>query len=255
MKRWCCSLLLVALTGLPLTSLAAPPVVLFDEGHGQPFLANGERPLDLSSLAAVFAAAGYEVRTSSQPLAAPELAGVDVVISSGAFRPFTPEEVAAVRTFVEAGGGLAVMLHVAPPLASLLHALEVDFTNGTLREQGNLIGDNPQNFRVRELLSHPLNAGLQDFAVYGAWALRGTVPAVEIVARTGPHGWIDLNRDDQLSTGDAVQSFGVAVAGVLGQGRFAVFGDDALFQNRYLQGSNQVLAGNLVRWLRPVGSP
>ncbi|NJC87270.1 MAG: DUF4350 domain-containing protein [Desulfuromonas sp.] len=252
--RWWLCLLLFGLLWLPQAVLAAP-VVLFDEGHGQPFLARGERPLDLSALAGVFATAGYEVRTTSQPLESAQLTGIDVLISSGAFQPFTPEEVSAVRAFVERGGGLAVMLHIAPPLAGLLHTLEVDFTNGTLREQSNVIGSNRQDFRVRDLAPHPLNDGLQDFAVYGAWALRGTVPAVEIVARTGAHGWVDLNRDGQLSVGDAVQPFGVAVAGTFGFGRFAVFGDDALFQNRYLEGSNRALAVNLAGWLAAVKVP
>ena len=241
-------LLLFALLAWP-TVLLAAPVVMFDEGHGQPFLARGERPLDLSALAGVFAAAGYEVRTSSQPLEPRQLVDIDVLVSSGAFRPFTPEEVAAVKTFVKRGGGLAIMLHVAPPYAGLLQTLEVDFTNGTLREQNNAIGSNRQNFRVRDLPGHPLTDGLLDFAVYGAWALRGTAPEVTVVARTGVHGWVDLNRDGQLSVGDAVQPFAVAVAGTCGLGRFAVFGDDALFQNRYLEGSNRALAHNLARWL------
>ncbi|MHB8708717.1 MAG: DUF4350 domain-containing protein [Desulfuromonadales bacterium] len=241
-------LLLLALLAWP-SILRAAPVVMFDEGHGQPFLARGERPLDLSALAGVFAAAGYEVRTSSQPLDARQLTGINVLVSSGAFRPFTPEEVSVVRAFLEQGGGLAVMLHVAPPYAGLLHALEVDFTNGTLREQSHVVGTNRQDFRVRDLSVHPLTAGLQDFAVYGAWALRGMVPEVSAVARTSAHGWVDLNRDGQLSVGDAVQPFAVAVAGTCGHGRFAVFGDDALFQNRFLEGSNRTLADNLARWL------
>lgn len=247
-------LLLAGLLVLPGTVLAAP-IVLFDEGHGQPFLAGGERPLDLSALAKVFTAAGYEVRTSSQPIAAAQLADVDVLVSSGAFQPYAPAEVTALKAFVEQGGGLAVMLHIAPPLAELIHAFEVDFTNYTLREKSSLIGNNPLNFRVLDLEAHPLNEGLRDFAVYGAWALRGMAPNVTVVARTGAHGWVDLNQDGQLSVGDAVQPFGVAVAGTYGQGRFAVFGDDALFQNRYLEGSNLVLAGNLAHWLLAAKKP
>ena len=250
MKRCLFALLLWLLAVAP-QSLLAAPVALFDEGHGQPFLVAGERPLDLAGLAGVFAAAGCEVKTTRQPLAAAALAGVDILIVSGAFQPLTAEEVAAVQEFVKRGGGLAIMLHVAPPLAPLLEALEVDFTNGTLRETSNLIGDSPQNFRVRDLAAHPLTAELTDFAVYGVWALRGTAPDVDILARTGTHAWVDLNRDNRLSPGDAVQAFGVAVTGAFGRGRFVVFGDDALFQNRFLEGSNRLLAGNLARWLMP----
>ncbi len=39
------------------------------------------------------------------------------------------------------------------------------------------------------------------------------------------------------------------VAGTAGQGRFVVCGDDALFQNRFLDADNQLLANQLVRWL------
>lgn len=247
MKSWF-FLLLFGLLALPHTLLASP-VVLFDEGHGQPFLAKGERPLDLSSLANVFITTGYEVRTSSEPLDASRLAEIDVLVTSGAFLPYTLEEITTIKNFVEQGGGLAVMLHVAPPLAELLHAFEVDFTNYALREKNNLIGDNPLNFRVRDLTAHPLNDRLPDFAVYGVWALRNTASTGEIVARTGAHGWVDLNHDGRLSLGDAIQPFGVVVAGTLGRGCFAIFGDDALFQNRYLEGSNRILAENLARWL------
>ena len=253
MKRLLVLLLFCLVSGPHL--LLAAPVVLFDEGHGQQFLAGGERPLDLAALAGVFTAAGGEVRTSGQPLTATSLAGIDVLVISGAFQPLSDQEVTAVREFLMRGGGLAVMLHIAPPVAGLLHSLEVDFTNGTLRETDRLIGGSAQDFRVRDLAVHPLTGGLTDFAVYGAWALRGTVPEVEIVARTGAHGWVDLNHDGRLGPGDAVQPFAVAVAGTLGRGRFAVFGDDALFQNRFLEGNNRVLAGNLARWLLPVQTP
>jgi hypothetical protein len=34
-----------------------------------------------------------------------------------------------------------------------------------------------------------------------------------------------------------------------------VFGDDALFQNRYLAGGNLPLADNLARWMLPAKAP
>ena len=252
--KWLVVLWLFLVAAAPQALLAAP-VVLFDEGHGQPFLARGERPLDLSALAGVFTAAGCEVRTSGQPLDGWALAGVDVLVISGAFQPLTTEEVTAVRAFVTRGGGLAVMLHIAPPLAGLLHAFAVDFANRPLQEKDHLIDGSPQNFRVFDLTAHPLTAGLTDFAVYGVWALRGTAPGVDVVARSGADSWVDLNQDGQVGPGDAVQAFGVAVAGTLDQGRFVVFGDDALFQNRFLEGNNRLLASNLARWLPPVPVP
>jgi len=249
MKR-CLWLVLVSLLAVPVMSWAAP-VVLFDEGHGQPFVIAGERPLDLSALAGVFSAAGYEVRSAKQPFDAALLADCDAVVISGAFQALQAEEIAVMQEFIARGGGLAVMLHIAPPLAGLLQVLEVDFSNGTLREHEQVIGGNPQDFRVSNLSSHPLTAGLSDFALYGVWALRGTAPTVAVVAQTGPHGWVDLNHDGKFGTGDPVQPFAVVVAGTAGEGRYVVFGDDALFQNRFLEGNNRLLAENLARWLLP----
>jgi hypothetical protein len=42
----------------------------------------------------------------------------------------------------------------------------------------------------------------------------------------------------------------VVVTGELGAGRFIIFGDDAVFQNRFLDRQNRQLAKNLARWLK-----
>jgi len=250
MKRLLTSTVIVPLLLLAgWTCALAEPVVLFDEGHGQRFLVGQQGPLDLSGLGELFENAGYTLLTSPAPLTPELLKGVDTLVISGAFISLKPEEVDAVQAFVASGGGLAVMLHIAPPLSNLLARLEVDFTNGTLREMKQLIGDNPLDFRVTDLTPHPLFENLDGFSVYGSWALRGTAEFAKDLARTTDHGWVDLNRDNRLGKGDAAQTFAVLVAGELGDGRFAVFGDDAIFQNRFLDNDNRQLASNLARWL------
>jgi len=71
---------------------------------------------------------------------------------------------------------------------------------------------------------------------------------VETVARTSSDAWVDLNGNKILNEKDARQSFALVVAGGLGQEQFAVFGDDAVFQNRFLKGGNLLLGRNLARW-------
>lgn len=230
---------------------AAAPVVLFDEAHGQHFRIGGNGPLDLSELADLFRANGFAVASHTGDLTREALDTVDVLILSGPFMPLTEDELAAVMGFVDAGGGLAIMLHIAPPVRDLLHRLEIDFTNGTLRETSQLINDNPLDFRVVNLADHPMTSGLASFSVYGAWALRGTAPHTMIVAETSQHGWVDLDHDNQLSQRDAVQQFGVMVAGEMGRGRYVVIGDDALFQNRFFDAANRRLALRLAAWLGP----
>lgn len=241
-------LTLVAVSCLGSTSFSAP-VVLFDEAHKQQFKIGGAGQLDLSDLATYYTANGFSVESSDQPLSADVLASADVLVLSGPFQPLSAQELDAVMNFVKSGGGLAVLLHIAPPMRDLLIQLEVDFTNGTLREVNQVIGDNPLDFKVSSLADHPVTRGLKSFSVYGSWALRGTADNVIPLAQTSKHGWVDLDRDNRPSQADAMQQFAVMVGGELGQGRFVVLGDDAVFQNRFFDEDNRQLALQLVNWL------
>lgn len=228
----------------------AKPVVLFDEAHAQRFLAREHGPLDLSALAALFARRGWEVRTGRAPFSTAAVAKVDAIVISGAFSPFTPGESDAIIRFLEGGGRLCVMLHIGAPVDQLLHHLNVAISTGVIHAREDLIEGDPLNFRVTQLEPHPLTRNVEGFNIYGGWALHNLADNVEVIARTNPTAWIDLNGDRVLSNGDAVQSFAVVLAGRRGRGRFAVFGDDAIFQNQFLVGGNLALATNLVTWLR-----
>lgn len=228
-----------------------PPVALFDQGHGQHFLVGNQGELDLSTLGATFTAQGFQLKTTAadQPFTAENLAQVSALIISGAFRPITGQEIEVIRKFIDQGGQLCVMLHIGSPFAALLNSLGVDISNGVIREQNNRLGvDAPTDFFVTDLAPHPVTRGLHQINLYGAWALN-TALAANVIARTSPTAWVDLNNDKELGPGDASQPFSVVVTGQLGHGQFIVFGDDAIFQNRFLSGPNQQLAANLAKWL------
>jgi hypothetical protein len=227
----------------------AAPVVLFDESHNQAFLIGKSDPLDLSDLAGLYQAEGFTVASHAETLTKEVLDSVDVLVISGPFRALAAEEVEAVVDFIKAGGGLAVMLHIAPPVGGLLERLDVDYTNGTLRERSHVIDETPLNFKVNVLKDHPITTGLESFSAYGVWALRGTAPHAVILAETSPKAWVDLDRDNRFSGNDAEQSFGVMVAGEIDRGRYVVVGDDAIFQNRFLDENNRQLALQMLDWL------
>lgn len=253
MKRWSgvCALLVAAVFCSSFAAAAtAAPVVLFDQAHDQRFVIAKDEPLHLSGLAAVMKEEGLDVRSSSAPLTDESLKGVNALIISGPFKTLGSAEAAAVVRFIEGGGRFAAMLHIGSPFAELLPRLKISSSNFVLKEQENIIDGDPANFQVKALEPHPLFAGIDHFSTYGCWALMSTAPSARIIAATSPRGWVDRNRDKQLSTGDVVQSFGVVVAGELGAGRFVVFGDDAVFQNKFLDEQNRQLAKNLARWLK-----
>jgi len=230
---------------------ADTPLVLFDEAHGQRFLVGSEGALDLSQLGSVFQGQGARIEPSRKSLSKESLSGATAVVISGAFAPITEDEQQALLSHLDRGGSLAVMLHIGPPVADLLRKLEIAISNGVIRESDGVLHGDPIDFRVSRLARHPVTEGLGGFALYGAWALLPESKQLVALAETQPHAWVDLNHSQRFDTGDAMQSFVVAVAGTHGEGRFVVFGDDALFQNQFLgEGrENRRLATNLAAWL------
>jgi len=233
----------------PAATVLAKPMVLFDQGHGQLFLIERDGDFDLSRLAGVFRESGHNVTAAATPLTADLLAGIDALVLSGPFAPYTPQEIETIASFVGRGGALCIMLHIAPPFAPLLQRFGVEHSNGVIREQEGIIDNDPVNFQATRLADHRLFQGVRQFNLYGVWALHETRPDVQVIARTSPSAWIDLNRNGRLDLADAQQSFAVAVAGRSGSGRFVVFGDDAIFQNKFLIGDNLILGRNLAAWL------
>lgn len=233
------------LFSVAVVSWGAGPLVVVDQGHGQRFVVEQEGELHLSRLAAILGEEGLQVTTGRERLTDEPLGKAAALVISGPFAPLAPEEVDAVVRFLERGGRVALMLHIGQPLAGLIHRVGADFSNSVLHEGRNVIDDNDITFRVRDLTAHPLFGGVEQFGLYGGWALNGLTS----LARTSPEAWVDLDGNRKPSAGDAVDRFTVVAEGSVGAGRILIFGDDAIFQNRYLDDSNTRLARNLAHWL------
>lgn len=225
------------------------PTVLFDQSHSQAFLIENTNELDLSDLAGVFRDEGLEVRSTNLPLRETDLTGLNGLVISGAFAPLQPEEIQAVSNYIKSGGKVILMLHIARPLAPFMEQLGVMHSNGVIREQQNNIDGKATDFTVSPTADHLITADLKNFSLYGAWAVGAINKDVKIIAATSPSAWVDLNKDGLLNKGDAMQSLGVAAAGDIGAGSFIVFGDDAIFQNRFLINENKKLAVNMAKWI------
>ena len=224
--------------------------ILFDESHGQIFTINQTGDLQLSKLSAIFKNKGWEVNTCSSEITDEMLKGVDALIISGAFKPFSQPEIETIVRFIKNGGKLSIMLHIGPPVADLLHDLHVSISNGVIHETENIINNNDLDFNVTQLEKHSLLKGLKQLSVFGGWALLPTDETVKIIAQTQDKSWIDLNRNKIFNEGDAQQSFAIIVSGSVDIGKFVVFADDAIFQNRFLETHNSKLGSNLEKWLK-----
>ncbi|MBI5484673.1 MAG: DUF4350 domain-containing protein [Deltaproteobacteria bacterium] len=224
-----------------------PAEVLFDQGHGQRFLIEDSGPLQLSGLSGIVRGHGANPGSTKNELNDETLRNYKALVISGPFTALSRNEVEAVASFIEKGGRLAAMLHIGPPLAGLLARLGIVHSNAVLHERQNVI-DTDINFRVADLTPDPLFTGINQFSIYGAWALEPTAPATSI-ARTSASAWVDLDGDKILSKGDVVSSFTLLARGTYGAGSYVIFGDDAIFQNRFLDEDNRKLASNLALWL------
>ena len=227
---------------------ADPKQVLFDQGHNQAFTIEEEGPLHLGNLAATLKKSELFVSATKDEISGEILASTDALIISGPFRPYSPKEIAAVKGFLQKGGRVAIMLHIAKPMWGLLDELGVDVANGVLRERNGTLENEPINFSVTDFAPHTLTNGLKSFNLYGGWPLRPAADHTQTIASSSDNAWVDLNGDAILNKGDVVQPFGIIVRGTIGQGEFVVFADDAIFQNKFLVEGNKALAANLGRW-------
>jgi hypothetical protein len=223
------------------------PRIIFDEGHGQLFAIDNTGDLQLSKLAETMRSSGAQVVKTKEILSDDALNGASALVISGLFKPLQADEIEAIVRFMQKGGRLAVMMHIGPPLSNLVFRLGLGYSKTVLHERQNVI-DKDINFLVKDLSPNPLFAGIDSFAAYGAWAIDPR-DAFSAIARTSPTSWMDLNNDGILSDGDLVGAFAIVVTGSIGTGNFVIFGDDAIFQNRFLEGNNQKLAVNLTKWL------
>lgn len=231
-------------------AMADAPRVLFDQGHGQLFFIDREEPLDLSNLAAVFVQAGFVADSTTVPLTSSMLGQYDALILSGAFQSPDALEIEAIQQFIHRGGKLAVMLHVGPLVVPLLNKLNVSVSSAVLHDTQLAINNKSTDFPVTSLAGHLLFDQVKGFNLYGAWGLKPNDASVRIMAISQPTAWLDMNRN-QVKGDNPQGRFPVIVRGPIGSGEFLVFGDDAIFQNRFLVGNNLQLAKNLAQWMLP----
>lgn len=243
-------LLWTAAFSLDFPALAAERVVLFDQGHGQRFLIDGAEPLGLSALAAEIRTQGLTPQPLTGGITAAALQDAAALVVSGPFQPVDAAEIAAIADFLGRGGRLCVMLHIAEPVRPLLQRLRVVATIAPVREQVNLLGDNPLAFRVTNLAEHPVTDGLAGFKVNGCWGVANLTAAGRVLAWSSPQAWSDMDGDGKMGPDEPLATLGVMVGGELGQGAFLVIGDDAVFQNQFLTEGNLKMAQNLAVWLK-----
>lgn len=245
------ALCLLIIIGASASTHASEQVtVISDQGHGQRFFFGSLGGLHLSKLSRLFEAEGFHVMIAPGGATPHMLSYADVFVISGPFRPFTRQEAETLYGFVSDGGRLAIMTHITPTLFELFDKFGITSSDGVIKEREGVIGGVNTDFLVSVLKDHPLMQGIESFSAYGAWGLGSSREGMEVIASTSTRAWEDLDTDDLKGTDEKAGPFGIVVAGLVGKGKVVVFGDDAIFQNKFLEGNNLRLAENLIRWLK-----
>ncbi len=246
--------ILILSTLLILTSCTRPPlpppIVLFDQAHGNLSLVDNRSEFGLSKLAAQFINKGFSVKSSTSALTSEQLTNVSTLVIASPTQPLAQQEIKAIKQYLVEGGQLCILIDQAQPLAKLLARIDIAISNDLIREQQNTLPNAPTtSFFVTNLIPHPLTTDLSSININGSFALQPRLAANRI-ARTSQTAWVDLNNNQTLEMGDAKQAFSVIVTGQIGHGHFVIFADADILVNNTINGKNLILAHNLTKWLK-----
>ncbi len=241
---------------------------------------NGER--SLTDAAGVdgfhdFAQALTDQDYGVDPLLLPSAATVPtsctLVIEAGAVKRFLPRELDVLKTYLEAGGYLFVMIdpRTDTGMGRLLSTYGIDVGNNVVLDQVVRLFQGP-GLGVEPLVTDYGKASpiTRDFKGTTIFPLVRTVQAIQShgrgrdiipLAMTSKTSWADTDLSDLFGKGTA--TFGrsdirgpvsVAVAGTIRTGtavaRIAVFGTSKIAANKYLNElSNKDLVMNTISWL------
>ena len=203
-------------------------------------------------------AAGFDlVRAAGGSFTAAKLAGVDVLLIPPYRAALAPAEVAALRDFVNGGGGIVMLgesgyLPPNPGVAALFGVKHVPLAlfgpapdvNGDIRLSPTGGGAAlPDSEGMILNWSQPLSKGA----------------GASVVVRTAPDSWLDVTDDGGYDEGsDPLGAFNTALAYDGGCGRVVVFGDNA-FADGALEGTENARGmGDLLGWAargRPCSAP
>lgn len=251
------------------------PIVLVDSAHRNfHTLDGGYAPFGL-----LLQADGYQLRAGTTAFSAQSLAGIDLLVianarsTGSADSAFTPDEIAAVRTWVEDGGSLLLIADHAPfgtAARAMAAAFGVSLDTGfaVVRQNGKTTAN--IEFRGRLLGDHPIlqgrDASERVKAVKSFTGKSMSIPADATGLLLLPSDALGVLKEadiEALSHGGTVPGMHIggraqAIASDFGRGRIVVAGEAAMFSEQILPWGDRVglnsdddqqFVLNLVHWL------
>lgn len=264
---------------------SAPPLVLFDQGH---FSAH-RIDTTYARFAAIVRDEGWALENYSARFDLQALRPAKILVIVNALNErnagfenwtlptpsaFTADEIAAVRDWVEEGGGLLLIADHMPfpgAAADLAAAFGVEYNNGFAFDPQQLVQPRtclaPTEVHLFQrsngtLADHPLTAGIDQIATFTGSAFRGDITPLMIFNATSVSlvpqtAWVFPTSTPRIS----VAGWSQGAVKQFGRGRVAMFGEAAMFSeqtcgpgfpmgmNSPLAAQNRELLINVLRWL------
>jgi|GEM_PF-3328829 len=207
----------------PINNAATGGKVLWDLSHG---VYGSYQPSGyFSTLVRVLAAKGYTVETTSTGVLNANLSQYKVVVinlGSAWYTQYTPQEVSAIKTYVQNGGGLLIMGdNTGCPNANINPVAQAFGTTTGVSEMGGSL--------ITKLAVHPIFNGVTRFDMAAGGEINGVLPSQEVA-------WY-------------LEQGAITVA-TYGSGNVVVTGDINMLDNNYIiLDNNQLLGENIFDWL------
>jgi len=244
-------------TALKHAWLVIPRRVLFDEAHEERNTLSWERAQQIEpdhpewvyfgQLSSTLASEFTLERNPDAPLTPQLLQDYDALILAAPQAEFTSGEIAAIRQFVNTGGGLIVLgeCGLDHPANALLPDYEISFDIHCIFGP---IPDLNGDVQVTLFADHPAVAGVSSFRMnWGQSLLFGS--GATYLAWTGTDSWQDTDWSDTYNTGDLTGPFTIVAGYDTGYGRVAAVSDNSFQDDGFEGRGNVTLMRALLRWV------
>ncbi len=273
----------------PATPLVAPianaPRILIDSIHAHNSIEHGLEPgvYEYHQTAGYCTAIGYlrargigcdEIKSGSlDPATLAKYKMLFINLVSADLPPYSVPEIAAIKSFVESGGSLLVIVdHTncyfhAYKLGPLMQELGIELhTDSACDKAPRTLGSSCTWITITNFKPHPITQGLQVIAMQTG----GTVDDRYAIATTSEAAWADnwsvhpYSADDnpgmfgngKFDPGERTGKLGVVLARELGKGKIVVVGDQNMLSDNFIRyAENYKLWLNTVAWLMDGGDP
>lgn len=227
----------------------AAPRIIFDMAHGEIFGAEDTSDLGQSKAVELIRESGFNVEVNTAPLTAESLDGAAGVVLAGPMRALMESEQRAIQEYVRTGGTVLMTVHVPFPVLSVPQAYGLKPTTFVLESTTPLPGAGDPSVLIADgVVPDPITTGVSRIFVLSGWGVDVVGVGARTVVETAEDTWIDVDRDNALTSKDRVGPFGLVGVSDVGAGSFILVGDDAVFANVGIdQADNAQLLRNVLK--------